>query len=154
MVKQVYKQGVEAEIFVVRNSAWFSTRGANILCEVIRCSGAGFANRGRIRASYALGVKTMKNGWGWMTKGTQKYRRILDKSSGLAAKWTACGVLRSHIVETGLKKLVRDVVRFVECDKDIGVLKANEALLKAEMELSDGLEGGLPHRGSEEAFTF
>ena len=51
---------------------------------------------------------------------------------------------------------MRDVVRFVEGDKLIGVLKANEALLKAEMELNGGLEGGtlVPHRGSEKAVTF
>ena len=91
-----------------------------------------------------------------MTKGTQKDRGISDKSNGLAAKWTACGLLRDHVVETGLAKLVRDIVRFVEGDKCVGVLEANETLLKAEMELNGGLEGGtlVPHRGSEEAFTF
>ena len=77
-----------------------------------------------------------------MTKRTQRDRRSSDKSNGLAAKWKACGLLRDYVVEKGLTKLVRDVVRCVEGDKLIGVLKANEALLKAEMELNGGLEGG------------
>ena len=91
-----------------------------------------------------------------MTKRTQRDRGIPNKSNGLAAKVTACGLLRDHVVETGLAKLVRDVVRFVEGDKVIGVLKADEALLKAAMEQNAGLEGGtlVPQRGSEEAFTF
>ena len=47
-------------------------------------------------------------------------------------------------------------VRCREGDKCVGVLQANDALLKAEKELNGGLEGGtlVPHRGSEEAFTF
>ena len=68
-----------------------------------------------------------------MTSGTQRYRGVLGKNGNVTAKWAACGLLRDHVVETGLAKLVQDVVRFVDGDKVIGVLKANEALLKAEM---------------------
>ena len=98
----------------------------------------------------------MNNGWGEMTKGTQWYSWISDKSDRLAAKRTACGLFRDHVVKTGLAKFVRDVVCFVQGDKGIGVLEANTSLLKVEMELSGRLEGGtlLRHRGSEEAFTF
>ena len=98
----------------------------------------------------------MNDGWGEVTKGTQRYRGILDKSDGLAALWTACGLLRDRVVETGPVKLVRDVVRFVEGDKCGDLWEANEALLKTEMELIGGLEVGTlaPHRGSEEAFVF
>ena len=74
----------------------------------------------------------MNDSWGEMTIGTQRSRGISGKNDGSAAKWTACGLLRDHVVETGLAKLVRDVVGFVEDDKGVSVLEANEALLKAE----------------------
>ena len=126
------------------------------MCEVIRCSEAGFTKWVRIKASYALGVKTMNNGCGEMTKRTQTNRGISDKRDGLTVKWAECGLLRDHVVETGLASLVRDVFRFVEGDKGVDVLEAIEALVKAEMELNGKLEGGtlVPHRGAEEAFTF
>ena len=98
----------------------------------------------------------MNNGWGEMTKGTQRYRWISDKSDRLATKWTVCGLFRDHAVKTGLAKFVWDVVWFVQGDEGVGVLEENTSLLKAEMELSGGLEGGtlMRHRGSEEAFIF
>ena len=83
----------------------------------------------------------MNNGWGKRTSGAQRYRGNSGKNDWLMTKGAACGLLIDHVVETGLAKLVRDVVRFVEGDKVIGVLKANEALLKAEMELNGGSEG-------------
>ena len=54
--------------------------------------------------------------------------------------------MRDHDIETGLAKLVRDVVWRMEDDKCCDVLEANEALLKTEMELNGGLEGG--HAGA------
>ena len=87
------------------------------MCEVICCSGAGVTNRSRSGASYTLGVKTMNNGWGKVTKGTQSDRTIWNKSDSLATKGTACGSVKNHVVETGLSELVRDVVRCVEGDK-------------------------------------
>ena len=152
-MKKLYKQRVEVELFVVRNRAWSSTRGADTMCEVEWCSGAGFTNRGRIRASYTLGVKTMNNGWGKMTSGTQGYRGNSGKNDKLTTKMATCGSVRDHLVEAGLAKLMRDVVRHMDTDKCVGVSEANESLLKDEKELYGGLEGGT-HRGSEEAFTF
>ena len=69
---------------------------------------------------------------------------------------TTCGWVRDYLVEAGLAKLVRDVVRCMEGDKCVVVFEANDALLKAEMELNGGLEGCtlVPHRGSEGTFTF
>ena len=97
----------------------------------------------------------MNSGWGKMTNGTQRYRGSSSKNDGLTTKETACCSVGDHLVETGLAKLMRDVVRRMEDDKCVGVLEASEALLKAEMELNGGSEGGtlVPHRGSEEAFT-
>ena len=68
----------------------------------------------------------------------------------------ACSSLRDQLVEAGLAKLVRNVVRCKEGDKCVGILEANEASLQSRMKLDGGLEGGMlvPHRGSEEAFTF
>ena len=65
----------------------------------------------------------------------------MGKNDSLTTKRTTCGSVRDHFVEAGLAKLVRDVVRCMEGDKCVGVLEANEALLKAEMELNGGLEG-------------
>ena len=91
-----------------------------------------------------------------MKNGTQRFRGSSGKNGRLTTKGAACGSVRDHLVEAGLAKLVRDVVRCMEGNKCGGVLEANGALLKVEMELNGGLEGGtlVPHRGSEEAFTF
>ena len=69
-----------------------------------------------------------------MTNGERGDRWISDKNDRLAAKSTGCGLMRDYVVERGLAKLVRDVVRFVERDKCVGVLEAKETLLKAEMD--------------------
>ena len=141
---------------MVWNGAWGSTCCENVVCKVIWCSGTRFTNRGRSRVSYTLGIKTMNNGWGKTTNGTQRCRGSADKNDRLTTKRAACGSVRDQLVEAGLAKLVRDVVWCMEGDKCVGILEANEALLPAEMELNGGLEGGMlvPHRGSEEAFTF
>ena len=129
-------------LFVVGNRVVSSTGGANTLCEVIWCSGAGVTDRSRSRASHTLGVKTMNNGAGKMTNRTQTYRGSSGKNDRLTAKRTTFGSVGDHLVQAGLAKLVRDVVRCVKGDKCVGVLEANEALLKAEMELKDGIRGG------------
>ena len=69
-----------------------------------------------------------------MIKGAQREWRGLDKGENLATKRASCGVMRDHYIETGLAKLMRDIVRFVEGNKGIDVLTANETLLKAEMD--------------------
>ena len=84
----------------------------------------------------------MKNGWGKLTTGAQGDRGMSDKSDTLAPKWTACGLMRDHVVKTGLAKLVWDVVRCVEGNKCVGILEANETLLKAEMALNGGIRVG------------
>ena len=76
----------------------------------------------------------MKSGKGQVTKGAQSEWRGLDKSDKLATKRASCGVMSDHYIETGLAKLMRDAVRFVEGNKGFDVLKANETLLKAEMD--------------------
>ena len=99
-------------------------------------------NRGGSRASYTLGVETMKNGRGKMTSGTQRYRGISGKSDGLEAKWTTCGLVKDNVVEAGLAELVRDVVRCVEGDKCVDVLEASETWWKAKKELNGWTRGG------------
>ena len=47
-------------------------------------------------------------------------KEVLDKSDGLATKWTACGSGRDQVI----------------------ALEANETLMQAEIELNGGLEGG------------
>ena len=98
----------------------------------------------------------MNNGGGKMTSETQGNEGSSDENDWLATKWSACGAVRDHLVETGLAELVGYVVRCVEGDKCVDVLEANETLLKAEKELNGGIRGGrlVPHRSSEEAFTF
>ena len=121
------------ELFGVRNRAWSSTGWANTKYEVIWCSGTGVINRGRSGASYTLGIKAMKNGWGKVTNGALRYTAVLGKSDRLTARGAACSSVGDHLVEAGLAKLARHVVRCVEGDNCGGVLEANEALLKAEM---------------------
>ena len=98
----------------------------------------------------------MNNGWGKITKGTQRYGGGWGRNDRLTKTRAACGSVRDHLLEAGLAKLVRDVVRRIDGDKCGDVLEASWALLKIEMELNGGLEGSrlVPHRGSEEAFTF
>ena len=91
-----------------------------------------------------------------MTSETQGNEGSSDESGRLATNWTSCGSVGDQLLGTGLAELVRDVVRCMEGDKCADVLEADETLWKAEKELSGGLQGGtlVPHRGSEEAFTF
>ena len=87
---------------------------------------------GRNRSSYALGIKAMKNGWWKVANWTQGSRENTEKSNGLSAERAACGLMREHVVESGLALLVCDIVLFEEDDKGIDVLEPNETLLKPE----------------------
>ena len=77
-----------------------------------------------------------------MTKGTQRYKASSGENDRFTTKRGKFGAVRDHLVEAGLAKMMRDVVRCVEGDKCGDVLEAKETLWKAEKEPNSGITRG------------